>query len=530
MNTLNNNDFNILDLPDEILLAILNKLNTTDVFHSLVDVNQQFDRLTLDYLHVRNIDMTDTMTINSLYDQTSSIDTKILSKICEKVLPRIHHQVYKLTIEQYSMQHIILAANYPQLYSLSLTNFQEEILYQSLTDDLILRDLLTKQITHLNIDIKKPTQHCSITVSKSFELILCLCKKLIVLNFCDMFPTRTYETPMFYLLSTTHMSSTLIKLKINVASLVDCLCLLDGRLEFLSTLIINIGQIFDPILDIGSRKKLPKLKYLSLTAPSFTCCYDTQIVPLLCRMINLEELKLYLSVARFDSTYVDGIQLYDQFLICMTHLKKFTFCINTEVFNDKVRVEFPSNEDIQRSFIGRGYQQVTSYVRTNLMKTEGYCFLYSVPYDFEDFVQLNNSYQGGKFQAVRQLTMHDKIPFEHKLFKLISEDFPFLRFLYLSNRHPQQDKQHSSTLITFPYLTSLYLQYAHVDYVELFLLKNNAHLPRLLNLRIEYESLTTITNNFTNNVTYFNFDRLRSLDVCQAFVRPENFHQYFPLL
>ncbi|CAF4802882.1 unnamed protein product [Rotaria socialis] len=162
MNTLNNNDFNILDLPDEILLVILNKLNTTDVFHSLVDVNQQFDRLAFDYLYVRNIDMTDTMIINSLYDQISSIDTKILSKICEKVLPRIHHQVYKLTIEQYSMQHIILAANYPQHYSLSLINFQEEILYQYLTgilfyflcfllikDDLIRRDLLTKQITHL---------------------------------------------------------------------------------------------------------------------------------------------------------------------------------------------------------------------------------------------------------------------------------------------------------------------------------------------------------------------------------------------
>ncbi|CAF3314153.1 unnamed protein product, partial [Rotaria socialis] len=137
---------------------------------------------------------------------------------------------------------------------------------------------------------------------------------------------------------------------------------------------------------------------------------------------------------------------------------KFTFCINTEVFNEKVRVELSSNEDIQRSFIGRGYQQVTSYVDTNSMKTEGYCFLYSVPYDFEDFVQHNNSYQGGMFQKVRQLTMYNKIPFE--LFKLISEDFPFLQFLYISNGHPQQDKLHSSTLITFPYLTFLNLKYA----------------------------------------------------------------------
>ncbi|CAF2104888.1 unnamed protein product [Rotaria magnacalcarata] len=231
-----------------------------------------------------------------------------------------------------------------------------------------------------------------------------------------------------------------------------------------------MGKFKSELESLEKQKKLPKLKYFSLTVPSFTCYYDIQIVLLLCRMINLEELKLYLSVTRFNSTYVDG---------------KFTFCINTEVFNEKVRVELSSNEDIQRSFIGRGYQQVTSYVDTNSMKTEGYCFLYSVPYDFEDFVQHNNSYQGGMFQKVRQLTMYNKIPFE--LFKLISEDFPFLQFLYISNGHPQQDKSHSSTLITFPYLTFLNLKYAHVDYAELFLLKNNVHLPRLLDLRIEYQ-------------------------------------------
>ncbi|CAF3394126.1 unnamed protein product [Rotaria sp. Silwood2] len=35
--------------------------------------------------------------------------------------------------------------------------------------------------------------------------------------------------------------------------LVDCLYLLDGNLDSLSTLIINVGQIFYPILDIDSR-------------------------------------------------------------------------------------------------------------------------------------------------------------------------------------------------------------------------------------------------------------------------------------
>jgi hypothetical protein len=56
------------------------------------------------------------------------------------------------------------------------------------------------------------------------------------------------------------------------------------------------------------------------------------------------------------------------------------------------------------------------------------------------------------------------------------------------------------------------------------------HLPRLVNLSVNYKSLTTITNNFTNDVALFNFGKLKSVYVCRRFVPPENFHQYFPLL
>jgi hypothetical protein len=166
----------------------------------------------------------------------------------------------------------------------------------------------------------------------------------------------------------------------------------------------------------------------------------------------------------------------------MTQLKKFSFCINTTVFR-KVTAELPSNEDIQRSFIGRGYQQVSSYVHTDLMMTEGECLIYSLPYEFDYFFGLNNSFSSGIFHKVRYLKMSDTIPFEHQFFKLISQDFPFLEFLYISNKHSQKDKQYSSTLITF-----LDLKWAHVDYVELFLLEKNMHLSRWLNLSIQYKN------------------------------------------
>jgi hypothetical protein len=142
----------------------------------------------------------------------------------------------------------------------------------------------------------------------------------------------------------------------------------------------------------------------------------------------------------------------------MTQLKKFTFNIKTEIFNENVIVELQSNEDIQRSFIGREYQQVSSYVHTISMNTEGECHIYSLPYEFDYFVDLNNSFQGGMFHKVRELKICGRDPLEYKLFQIISHDFPFLDVLYISNRYPIKDKQYSSKLITFPYLTFLDLK------------------------------------------------------------------------
>jgi hypothetical protein len=126
------NNKHILDLPDEILLIIFKKLNIIDVLYSLVDVNQRFDRLVFNALYIHDLDMTTMMTNDLTYNQTFSIDTQVLSRICQKILPRIGHQIHKLTVEECSMKSILLAANYPQLYSLSLINFHEDILYQYL--------------------------------------------------------------------------------------------------------------------------------------------------------------------------------------------------------------------------------------------------------------------------------------------------------------------------------------------------------------------------------------------------------------
>jgi len=143
---------------------------------------------------------------------------------------------------------------------------------------------------------------------------------------------------------------------------------------------------------------------------------------------------------------------------------------------------------------------------------------------------LNNSFQGGLFNNVQSLMMADFRPFEHDFFKIISQSFPLLKKLYIFNEEPQKDKQESQKCIIFSHLVLLCLQCAHADYAEQFLSDKHCYLPRLLDLRIGYESLVLVTNNFTNDGIRVTCSKLTSLHIREPFVPPRNFHQYFPLL
>ena len=122
----------IYDLPDEILLEIFNKLNMVHVLQSFVDVNQRFNRLTLDPCYIHNLDMS---VKSSLLQQTSQIDNEKIGKLCKKVLPRISHYIHKLTIPSGSIEYIN-NIDYPQLHSLSLVNFKPQTILEQLTGNI----------------------------------------------------------------------------------------------------------------------------------------------------------------------------------------------------------------------------------------------------------------------------------------------------------------------------------------------------------------------------------------------------------
>jgi len=247
-------------------------------------------------------------------------------------------------------------------------------------------------------------------------------------------------------------------------------------------------------------------------------------------MLNLEELTLFLSVLRTESTYIDGKQLNDDVLSHMTRLKKFIFSIHTHIINHDIRIDLPSSNDIRNSFIERGYQHIDSFADDKLTSNRGSCHAYSLPYQFKDFLFMTSSFQGGEFDKVTCLVMLDRRSFEHELFKIISRDFPFLQKLVLTNLESQRYKKHSSTFITFNHLWELCLRNAHIDYAIEFLFDRNIRLPSLTKLSIRYETLAIVTNSFTNDEARLNCNKITCLDIYGSFVRPENFHLYFPLL
>jgi len=68
-----------------------------------------------------------------------------------------------------------------------------------------------------------------------------------------------------------------------------------------------------------------------------------------------------------------------------------------------------------------------------------------------------------------------------------------LKESHITNRHSQNNKQHSSILTTFHHLILFNLTEAHVNYAKKFLRDKNTHLPCLLDLCIGYELLVMVT-------------------------------------
>jgi hypothetical protein len=114
----------LLDLPNEILLIILKKLDNIDVLYSLSGINnQRLDSLAQEKIFTNVLNLV-SASMNNIY----SIPPLIFHRFCYDILPRVHHNVKCLVLDSSSMERILLAADYPNLCELKLFNSNQDIL------------------------------------------------------------------------------------------------------------------------------------------------------------------------------------------------------------------------------------------------------------------------------------------------------------------------------------------------------------------------------------------------------------------
>ena len=260
---MNQSIVNIADLPDEILLHILKKLNHFDVLHSLVGINEKLDRVACDVSFTRLVDLM-TIESNQVTDSRSNV---ILDRFCMEILPRIHDKVESLTLQACFLPCILRAANYLHLRKLVVINLNFSMachLFNGRLFHLLIsknennclylekspfNHVLKQQISELVITISDETLN-GLNVKLLTAIYNCIFRIVTNLKYLDIDGSDTYmfsRSLLTGLPSTTCCSSSIVHLRIKMHNIDDCLYLLDGRLSQLHTLIIILYYIHDPV-------------------------------------------------------------------------------------------------------------------------------------------------------------------------------------------------------------------------------------------------------------------------------------------
>ncbi|CAF3535389.1 unnamed protein product [Rotaria socialis] len=548
----------ILDLPDEILLTIFKKLNNIDLLYSLMGISQKLDRFACDFYFTKDVDLT---TVSS-NDTSNSRLNVMVDRFCTYILPRIHNNVACLSVQASLFQRILHSSNYPNLRKLTLINldidtashmfnstfvnfFDRQVVVEQLFSfvyflekSLFIRSY-KHQISHLVVKICDGfrCRPIEIIIAQTYVAIFTWLSNIQYLNLDGIDGNRYSRRLLRGLSSMRCYSSSVAHLRIRIHNFDDCLCLLDGRLSRLHTLIVKLDFVRHSRIIINNESTLRKLKCFSPYVNRPTVSFDNALVPVLCRMLNMEKLTLSFRVRRRNS-FIDGIYLTDQAINYMSHLHTFIF----DIANDNTIINAhskPSSDDIRRTFIERGHH-VDCYIDYHTDKI-GRCHVYSLPFTMERIHYITSRFPSGMFMNVRVLRVCDiDRSFENTFFAKISCSFPLLSELTVSNTTERLEKpshqwgksKEASSIIEYSCLVKLIVLDVHIDYVEQFLSSLNTRLPCLNKLHIRYEHLATVTENFTRDATRINCEKLKCIifEYDLHLVQSRDFYLYFPFL
>jgi hypothetical protein len=253
-------------------------------------------------------------------------------------------------------------------------------------------------------------------------------------------------------------------------------------------------------------------------------------------MTHLEKLTLYLRILD-RSAFVNGTHLHNEILVHMPQLHTFNFYISTE---NIISVSLPrkSNDDIQQTFTNKTYRQTACIIDYYHGDLKGICHVYSLPFRFSRLEKITTHFPTIVFDSVTYLSAYDVSPMKHEFFMRISRAFPLLKYFSLENGSSQtwdgeewkSNENSSYSIIEYPHLITLDIMHVNIDYIAQFLLETKTNLPRLTELKVNYDRLKRVTMNFTRDETRRNCSKLKRLIVDVQRVVSKDVYQYFPLL
>lgn len=111
----------LLDLPNEILIFILKKLNNIDVLYSLLNIlNERLNILVQDKMFTSIIDFLP-------IDDINADDQYKINRFSIEILPIICHNIRSIILKSSYMERILLATNFPHLTELKIFNFDQNV-------------------------------------------------------------------------------------------------------------------------------------------------------------------------------------------------------------------------------------------------------------------------------------------------------------------------------------------------------------------------------------------------------------------
>ena len=110
----------LFDLPDEMLLYIVKRLDNVDILYSLFGIDDgRLDRI------IREKTFSHHLNFKSILHHNPTIES-ILDRFCEHILPQIHVNIRSFTVEPSYMELILLASHYPNLSELKILDFRRD--------------------------------------------------------------------------------------------------------------------------------------------------------------------------------------------------------------------------------------------------------------------------------------------------------------------------------------------------------------------------------------------------------------------